>query len=828
MGSAGGEDLSQVLACSGTEPQCLEGEVNKTGKDVDTDVSDLVQTPDAKDASTSTDGSDVEKTPASEPLCPEKEEEKNVTDVSDLVGLARMVCNALLNVEGYGAWGRLAASDVEVKDISGWGGSKTFMVKAQVDGLSPQTVILHARPKDHGRLFMRRMEAAQAALSAAGIGPLRLAGGKDWWVETYVGPDPKKKQEKVEKKERKEGEEDKKVTQQRMGELLARVHKVGADWFQPLRAELCARDGRVKQIAEASFLWVYLSRGCFGAGREDGELVESPVSSESLASDKWTGETLKRYGDMTPFESRIPFCNRIVTLHGDFHRGNLLSKEHDADGPLWAGVTDFEFTCAGSAICDLGFACGILQPGAERSAFLRGYLEESGYGDEAEIEAALPTLLEDVSRAKMWAWVDSFKMEGWEVENHTSEKIEAHVKFVHEAALDLRDGKRTKEEIRDSMREQAVREALPKCAVHKKEQEALEKAVEAAKDTHSPGETAKESEGADAFFMYAAADTSLVLAKAPGCNRLWLEEVKDAPSMDAVWRLRSDGRVVHSATGLFLTTPVKYPFTEREMPWDASLTPLELAVEEEGAAQLWCHEWSKGAVVIRHVVDGRVVAPNFVEVAAGRGVNANVADVVCAQRRAHCWNLRPCDGGECADFCELPAAGKWQPLVDGGGGRALAAPESIVSIRCEEENDFCLGVVEGKVKCVDARVREPECVRWRVVGSDQLQHLASGLFLTTDTKYVHVKNIDHIWDDNHSDLKLEEKGAEGAWEQRWVLGHPMDPADKRSILRHYGDGRCVDVHGWQFSDGGNMGTEHSAHAECKGIRYTVHCEEAAE
>ena len=54
---------------------------------------------------------------------------------------------------------------------------------------------------------------------------------------------------------------------------------------------------------------------------------------------------------------------------------------------------------------------------------------------------------------------------------------------------------------------------------------------------------------------------------------------------------------------------------------------------------------------------------------------------------------------------------------------------------------------------------------------------------------------------------------------------PMSMLPTASVmLRHYGDGRGVDVHGWSFRDGGNMGTEHSAHASCHGLRYVICCE----
>ena len=74
----------------------------------------------------------------------------------------------------------------------------------------------------------------------------------------------------------------------------------------------------------------------------------------------------------------------------------------------------------------------------------------------------------------------------------------------------------------------------------------------------------------------------------------------------------------------------------------------------------------------------------------------------------------------------------------------------------------------------------------------------------------------------------------------WVLGHANDSCHfGGEILRHFRDGRCVDVHGWKFVEGGNvcirglmrrfthvfthtqMGVENSAHSVCKGISYVL-------
>ncbi len=41
------------------------------------------------------------------------------------------------------------------------------------------------------------------------------------------------------------------------------------------------------------------------------------------------------------------------------------------------------------------------------------------------------------------------------------------------------------------------------------------------------------------------------------------------------------------------------------------------------------------------------------------------------------------------------------------------------------------------------------------------------------------------------------------------------------MLRHYRDGRGVDVHSWSFKNGGNMGVENSVRENCKGVSYIL-------
>jgi hypothetical protein len=106
--------------------------------------------------------------------------------------------------------------------------------------------------------------------------------------------------------------------------------------------------------------------------------------------------------------------------------------------------------------------------------------------------------------------------------------------------------------------------------------------------------------------------------------------------------------------------------------------------------------------------------------------------------------------------------------------------------------------------------------RWRLVGSDTFQHVESGRFLHSDTKYAFVININHVWEANHTNLVTRPQDFSD--QQRWVLG--PEEFHGGQVLRHYMDGRGVDVHGWQVSnDGNNIGCENSVHADCRGCSY---------
>merc|ERR1712167_74845 len=96
--------------------------------------------------------------------------------------------------------------------------------------------------------------------------------------------------------------------------------------------------------------------------------------------------------------------------------------------------------------------------------------------------------------------------------------------------------------------------------------------------------------------------------------------------------------------------------------------------------------------------------------------------------------------------------------------------------------------------------------------------MGSGEFLESQTMYIVVNNMNHPWSCNGTELRTAPCNHQDS--QRWVFGPEEFHGGK--VLRHYLDGRGVDVHGWNIkNDGNNMGVENSVHGDCKGISYKL-------
>jgi len=83
-------------------------------------------------------------------------------------------------------WANVEKSKIQIQDISGLGGSKTFIVSCEK--AEPLKVILHSRDLNISDAVQeKRQEKIQRILSDLKLGPTRLYYGSDWNIESFYG-----------------------------------------------------------------------------------------------------------------------------------------------------------------------------------------------------------------------------------------------------------------------------------------------------------------------------------------------------------------------------------------------------------------------------------------------------------------------------------------------------------------------------------------------------------------------------------------------------------------------------------------------------------------
>ena len=150
-----------------------------------------------------------------------------------------------------------------------------------------------------------------------------------------------------------------------MGQLLARIHAVPTDWFEPFRQQVCSSQPRFSDLPPDCPLWTLASAN-MGLSGSDGII---PQLCE-----------LER-ADFDAFVKAIPAprtaeARRVVTTHNDFHPGNILWSQ---DGTRLL-VVDFARASVSGAVVDLWQAVqniGQHLGAAGQRAFMAGYLGPS-------------------------------------------------------------------------------------------------------------------------------------------------------------------------------------------------------------------------------------------------------------------------------------------------------------------------------------------------------------------------------------------------------------------------------------------------------------------
>lgn len=250
-------------------------------------------------------------------------------------------------------WKAVEHGRVEIRKTSGHGGSQTYKLSAA--DVEPQYLALHSRSPEaqSNALSEERMGVAWAVFAQNGLAPRRLAQGGNWYIEEWGGKTLSKT--------------DLATLPEDLGRFLAKIHQVPKDWFDVFRARLKNDIPALERVPDGSHIWWFSAR-------------KDMISEfDEVEMEKWAAS-------MPAPRSEI--AARLVTVHADFHLGNLVL------GPEGIKSIDLEFACVTFAVQDLSYAmvtCGLKGQAAKR-AFLKAYCQAMG---DAAPESVIDELLVD-------------------------------------------------------------------------------------------------------------------------------------------------------------------------------------------------------------------------------------------------------------------------------------------------------------------------------------------------------------------------------------------------------------------------------------------------
>lgn len=298
-------------------------------------------------------------------------------------------------------WKDVAIAQIDIKEVSGLGGSKTYKVSTSLDSVAPAAVAFHSLDTSNKALLVERNNAASNAFSKAGIGPALLAEDEhntwcihEWGGEAmsakFTGPGCANEAKGVAKIESMAVWSDPGEFRERVGELLGKLHGAPTDWADPF-------------VGKRPFLigGKYPTMGFMGQkSLQTGELDLPP-----LMLDRYT----RALDNLKPLTA---LAQKTVNLHADFHGANILihvGTNEAGAGPPRAVAIDFEFTNIGTAAFDLGYAFmvnkALLNSPANKRAFVKGYVDAvtAGASSAQDVE----NLLVDCELATLLAWPPS-------------------------------------------------------------------------------------------------------------------------------------------------------------------------------------------------------------------------------------------------------------------------------------------------------------------------------------------------------------------------------------------------------------------------------------
>ena len=300
------------------------------------------------------------------------ESDANAQSGPDHVVVARMA--AVLGWE-------LSHDQIEFKNMSGRGAATTY----RVDAPGQVPVALHVCDSADEAASTRRLGALVALFGEHGLTSRRLHHEGNWYVEewggtTLVAPFDDGYASVTGPAAWDAAE---------LGVLLAKVHQIPTDWFEPFRSEYCDRLPALREAGPTNLVWFW--HGCFSFQPTKADSKRFGVPLDQLADCRANIDNLHQLLTCTLGLSderlaewvqcgegrmhwRSSASAQVVTVHNDFWHHNILRH---ADQGL--KVIDLEFACVLPAAADVCYALLHFEGvSADIQAFVRAYLTELG------------------------------------------------------------------------------------------------------------------------------------------------------------------------------------------------------------------------------------------------------------------------------------------------------------------------------------------------------------------------------------------------------------------------------------------------------------------
>lgn len=290
----------------------------------------------------------------------------------------------LRNFIARALWGADTADGITMEDSSGAGGGMAFILTKP--GAEPAKCVLKvSSAQSLSSLSSERLASATTLFQEHGLYPQPLLQGVDWSINPFIGIGVAKDRFHFD-----EG----KAPLQTLAGLMAKIHTLPTDWYAPHRTKLIARDARISATLAGqpphSHCW-----NPFAFGLENGMVFmgggfPNPETAKEVMERQITCGVFQKFLSATAFHPVSAAGRRVVTVHGDFKADNVLLSEAGELVPI-----DFEFTCVGPAVNDLGFSLIAFLGGQwgvsyeKRHAYFTRYLEAAGLPASDEDARAL-------------------------------------------------------------------------------------------------------------------------------------------------------------------------------------------------------------------------------------------------------------------------------------------------------------------------------------------------------------------------------------------------------------------------------------------------------